>query len=338
MKKIIFLALLMLYGVLASSQEVKPTYYNFLYRVEDEDTFASILKLYVKDDSVINKTTPLVLKNIKSNPQVKDWTNLVPGTLISIYIPEDMMDMSKYQDKQEIVYTKNEETKKNILAKISPPSGFKGSLFYMASWGDFSQSSQGTTVDYKQNSLVTLGLQGNYFPKDSLYSYSSSIYFSSFTAADTTLPPNSVKLPAEIGFNLYGDYLWKKPRVSFQAGLDYEKFSAFNIEGITNDQRIYLDRISVVYLTAGVSHVFYILEKPFFIKASLSKSLSSTTTTEYSASTNKESLTGMKALFYLNYKFTDKIFLHSMLKVHRMTGPSELSSTRLGVGVGYILF
>lgn len=338
MKKVFFLTLLIIYSAVASAQDVKPTYYNFLYKVDDDDTFASILRLYVKDDAVINKTTPLVLKNIKNNPQVKDWTKLIPGMLISVYIPEDMMDMSKYQSKQAIVNTKNEETKKVIMAKISPPSGFKGSVFYMASWGDFSQSSDGTTVNYKQNSLITLGLQGNYFPKESLYSFSSSVYFSSFTAAETTLPPKSVKLPAEIGFNLYGDYLWKKPRISWQAGIDYEKFSAFNIEGIYNDQQIYLDRISVIYATVGVSHVFYILEKPFFIKASLSKSVSSTSTTDYTASTNKESLTGTKALFYLNYKFTDKFFLHTMLKVHTMSGPSDLSSTRLGVGVGYILF
>lgn len=319
------------------SQEERPVYFNFLYKVEEEDTFASILRSYVKDDAIINKTTPLVKKNIKNNPQVKDWSKLVPGTLISIYIPEVMMDMQKYQSKQAVVYTKNEEVKKVILAKIGPPEGFKGSLFYMASWGDFSQSSDGTTVEYKQNSLVTLGLQGNYFPKNSLYSYSSSIYFSTFSAADTQLPPMKVELPPEIGINFYADYLWKKARISLHGGLDYEKFSAFNITGIFNDQKIYLDRVSVVYATLGLSHVFYILEKPFFIKSSFSKSVSSTTTSDYTASA-PESLTGMKALFYLNYKFTDKFFLHSMIKFHKMSGPSELSSTRVGVGVGYIIF
>lgn len=319
------------------TQEERLVYFNFLYKVEEQDTFASILREYVKDDAIINKSTPLVKKNINNNPQVKDWSKLVPGTLISIYIPEVMMDMQKYLSKQAVVYTKNEEVKKVILAKIGPPEGFKGSLFYMASWGDFSQSSNGTTVEYKQNSLVTLGLQGNYFPKNSLYSYSSSIYFSTFSAADTQLPPMKVELQPEIGVNFYADYLWKKPRISLHGGLDYEKFSAFNITGIFNDQKIYLDRISVVYATLGLSHVFYILEKPFFIKSSFSKSISSTTTSEYTASA-PESLTGMKALFYLNYKFTDKFFLHSMIKFHKMSGPSELTSTRLGVGVGYILF
>lgn len=338
MKIVYLLVLLILSSLTFAQDEIKPTYMNFLYRVEQGDTFASILKLYVKDDSVINKTTPLVQKNMSFNPHVSDWNQLTPGTLISIYIPEEMMDMNKYRSKQAVVYSKNEEVKKVIMAKIGPPEGFKGSLFYMASWGNFSQTAEGTTVDYKQNSLVTLGIQGNYFPKNSLYSFSASTYFSTFSAAETILPPFSVKLPAELGMNFYGDYLWKKPRISWHGGLDYEKFSAFNIEGIFNDQRIYLDRISVVYLTAGVSHVFNILEKPIYIKASFSKSVTSTTTSDYSSRTKLESYSGSKMLFYLNYKFTDKLFLHTLLKIHTMAGPSELTSTRLGVGVGYILF
>lgn len=338
MKIVCLLVLLILSSITFAQETVKPTYMNFLYRVEEGDTFASILRMYVKDDSIINKTTPLVQKNIRFNPQVKDWSQLTPGTLISIYIPEDMMDMRNYKAKQTVVNTKNEEVKKIILAKIGPPEGFKGSLFYMASWGNFTQSSESTIIEYNQNSLVTLGLQGNYFPKNSLYSFSASTYFSSFTAAETIFSPYSVKLPAELGMNFYSEYLWKKPRISWHAGLDYEKFSAFNIEGISNDQQIYLDRISVIYLTAGISHVFNILEKPIYIKASLSKSVSSTTTSEYTGATNPKSLNGTKMLFYLNYKFTDKLFLHSLLKIHSMTGPSDLTSTRLGVGVGYILF
>ncbi len=321
-----------------AQNEVKVTYMNFLYKVEKGDTFPSILKMYVKDDSVINKNTPLVGKTMGLNPHVTDWTQLIPGTLISIYISEDMMDMEKYLSMQMAINTKNEEFKKIIMNKIAPPEGFKGSLFYMASLGTFTQTADGTSVEYKQNSLVTLGLQGNYFPKNSLYSFSSSLYFSTFTAAESSIPPLEVMLPPEIGGNIYGEYLWRKPRITFYGGIDYEKFSAFNIEGIFDDQRIYLDRITAVYLTAGISHAFKILEKPLFFKASISQSASSSTVSEYSRITHVEPYTGSKLLFYLNYKFNDKLFLHTLLKIHTMSGPSELSSTRLGVGVGYILF
>ena len=342
--KVICLLVMILTSFVAKAQvEDKKTYMNFLYKVEPGDTYASILKLYVKDNSIINKNSPLVEKTMSLNPHVSDWNILSPGTLISIYINEDIMDMDKYKSKQPIASTKVEEVKKIIPIKapppkVVPPEGFKGSLFYMASLGDFTQSADGTSVSYKQNSLLTLGIQGNYFPKNSLYSFSSSAYFSSFSSAETTIPPLDVQLPAEIGLNFYVDYLWKKPRINFYGGVDYEKFSAFNIEGIFDDQKIYLDRITLVYLTAGMSHSFNVLGKPIIAKFSLSQSVSSTTVSEYPAITNLESLSGTKLLFYLNYKFNDKLFMHTLLKVHTMSGPSELSSIRLGVGVGYILF
>lgn len=112
--KIVCLLGTLIFSSLSFAQEevVKPTYMNFLYRVEQGDTFASILRMYVKDDSIINKSTPLVQKTMSFNPHISDWTQLSAGSLISIYIPEDMMDMSKYKSKQAVVITKNEEVKK----------------------------------------------------------------------------------------------------------------------------------------------------------------------------------------------------------------------------------
>ena len=43
-------------------------------------------------------------------------------------------------------------------------------------------------------------------------------------------------------------------------------------------------------------------------------------------------------MLYVNYKFNEQIYFHSLLKYHAMTGPSDLTTLRVGVGVGYILF
>jgi hypothetical protein len=327
----------------ARAVEVAPkeTYYSFLYSIEKDDTFASVLRLFVKDDAVINKKTPLVGKIITNNPNVKDWTKLPAGEIITLYIPGNLIDGAKYTKIFKARRLKLEEAKKQIEEKTAAPHGIKGSVFYMASVGDFSQtSSQGTDVSYNQNSYGTFGFQGNYYPKNSLYSFASSIYVSAFTPADTLLPPNSVTLPPEIGVNAYGEYLWKKNSIIFHGGVDYEKFSAFNMLGIEEQQRIYLDRLSVIYLTAGISHVFTVYQLPLFTRFSISQSISTQTTSDYKSviAVESESLSGMKALFYLNYKFTDKLFFHSMLKYHKMSGPSDLTSIRLGLGVGYILF
>ena len=338
MKRIIYFSLFFLISFNSYSQ-VGKTYYNFLYKVEEEDTFASILRQFVKDDAVIYKNTPLVGKIMKNNPLIKDWANLKPGAILTLYISDDLIDMDKYNKSSIQKRGKNQELKKIIIAKNSELEGVKGSIYYMASLGDFTQiSATGTKINYIQNSLATLGLQGNYFPRGSLYSYSSGLYYSKFSAVKTALPPNTIDLPPEIGVNFYGEYLWKKTNITFHTGLDYEKFSTFNINGIEEDERIYLDRLSVIYLTAGASYVLNVFNLPLYSKVSLSKSVSSNTTSEYNSTVKPDSLTGSKVLFYLNYKITDKIFLHSMFKLHKMSGPSELSSTRIGIGVGYILF
>lgn len=339
------MALLMI-GFQVSAQEAEKkagpeTYYAFLYNIETEDTFASILRMFVKDDVIINKKTPLVDKIMFNNPHVKDWNVLPNAEIITLFIPPSYLDTEKYKK----VFTerrgKIEAAKKLIEEKTSSPEGLRGSLFYMASLGDFTQTSPaGTKVTYNQNSYGTLGLQGNYYLKDSLYSFASSIYVSAFTPADTILPPKNVTLPVEIGLNAYGEYLWKQPLITIHGGLDYEKFSSFNMDGVEEQQKIFLDRVSVIYLTAGLSHVFNVFNLPLFTRFSISQSVSSQSTLGYisSTATKKESLSGQKALFYLNYKFTDKFFFHSMFKFHKMSGPSELSSYRLGLGVGYILF
>lgn len=326
----------------ASTPQVPSIYFTFLYSIEQDDTFASILRLFVKDDAIINKSTPLVQKITKNNPQIKDWGKLPSGEIISLYIPQDLIDAEKYKKVFKERRLKALAAKKAIEEKTGAPKGFKGSIFYMASIGDFSQTSTlGTNISYNQNSYGTFGFQGNYYLKDSLYSFASSIYVSAFTPADTLLPPKTVTLPVEIGINAYGEYLWKKHSIIFHGGLDYEKFSAFNLIGVEEEQKIYLDRLSVIYLTAGVSHVFTVFSLPLFTRVSISQSVISQTTSDYVSQVGTpaaKSLTGQKALFYLNYKFTDKLFFHSMLKYHRMSGPSDLSSVRLGLGVGYILF
>jgi hypothetical protein len=351
MKKILLLTFILFFGIRVNAETEAPSetqketqkepYYAFLYSIEPDDSFASVLRLFVKDDMIINKRTPLVNKIMKNNSHIKDWNTLPSGQIITLFIPPSVLDTAKYKKVFTDRRMKIEAAKKVMEEMTSTTEGLKGSAFYMASVGDFKQSSPlGTNVTYNQNSYGTFGFQGNYYPKNSLYSFASSLYVSVFTPADTILPPNNVTLPPEIGFNAYGEYLWKPHAITFHGGFDYEKFSSFNLIGIEEQQRIYLDRLSVIYLTAGLSHVFKIFNVPLFTKFSISKSITSTTTSDYTSTlvAKPESLSGVKALFYLNYKFTDKLFFHSMFKYHKMSGPSELSSMRLGVGIGYILF
>lgn len=320
-------------------------YYSFLYKVEEGDTFSLILKKFVKEFSIINAKTPLVKKTMKNNPKIKKWDNLQPGTIIEMYISDDFMDLEKYRPYEQTLIKRiaEEEEKKRTPTY---PVGLKGSVFYMASLGMFTQKADNVAeINFKQNSPASIGGSFTYYPKDKLYSIAYSLYLSHLLASANTLTSDTVSIPPEIGGTLYGEYRWQKYSMTLYSGLDYESFSVFNLRGLQNDRKIYVDGVTALYLTAGVAKQFTMFNKQWFMKASLSKSMSTTyknnapvSSIDASDHVDDGKYDGMKFMFYLNYKFNNKLYLHSLFKYHTMSGPSDLSTLRIGVGFGYILF
>jgi hypothetical protein len=163
--------------------------------------------------------------------------------------------------------------------------------------------------------------------------------------ATNTLNTNKVSIPPEIGANFYGEYRWEKRSITFYSGIDFENFSTFNMQGIEYDNQLYVDRVGVTYFTAGMMNSFLLFNKQFFTKISAARSIISSYTNNAPQATidalgqgDSGHYTGYRFLFYLNYKFSDQLYFHSIFKYHTMTGPSDLSTIRIGVGLGYILF
>lgn len=319
-------------------------YYKFMYKIEPGDTFSYILKKFVKDLSIINAKTPLVSKIKANNPQIKNWYNLPPNTVIELYISPDFMDFEKYRPYAANTLKKIAEEEKSKKGQ-SYPAGLKGSIFYMGSLGTFTQKSSDTEVNFKQNSPLSLGTSFTYYPKDKLYSYSASLYASYILASANSLTSDKVSIPPEIGGNLYGEYRFLKNNITLYAGPDYESFSTFNLNALQTVNKVYVDRVGATYFTLGIAKSISVFNKQFFTKLSASRSL----VTFYQNNAPQSSIdstlpsdagtySGYRFLFYLNYKLNDKIYLHSLLKYHTMTGPSQLSTTRIGLGFGYILF
>ncbi len=321
-------------------------YYRFKYKVEQGDTFAIILKRFALDYSIINAKTPLVKKILKYNPQVKNWAKLDPNTVIELFMTKDVMDLKKFEPYYQENLRKAEEALAAKEVKPAYPVGFKSSAFYMTSIGMFTQDAPDIAkINFKQNSPATLGLSLSYYPKDSLYSLSSSLYYSNLTASANNLTSEEVKVPAEIGMNVYGEYRWQKYNLILYGGPDIEKFSVFNLAGLRTDSTVYVDGVNVSYLTVGVAKAFTLFKSQFFTKFSISKSLVSSYTTSAPLSAtqgsdfvDKGDYSGARLLFYISYKLNDKIYLHSLFKYHTMSGPSNLLTLRVGFGLGYIFF
>ena len=231
-------------------------FYSLDYVVAQGDDFAGIIKKFVKPDAIINSKTPMIHKIRKDNPQILNWRSLKPGEKFKMFVSADVIDMKKFKTYKlaKANALKTEKLKKLKAAKEKKrlalrPSGLKSSIFYMASSGDFTQSSASTGVDinFSQNSPYTFGLSGLYFPEGKPYSYSASVYYSNLSASVSNLS-QEVDVPAELGLNIYMQYNVYKYKFQYYGGIDYESFSTFNTGLLSNGNDIKIDENKVLYL------------------------------------------------------------------------------------------
>jgi hypothetical protein len=328
--------------ILISGNLFSAQLYLFPYTVEKDDTFATIIEKFVLPNSIVNAKTPFVKEIRNRNPQVKDWRDLVPGTVIQLAISGDFIEKNKLETYKNETIKKNKEIAEK-KEKLNSFTGLKGSAFYMYSVGNFTQSQDATgDIKFNQNSPISLGGALSYYPTDSNFSLSSSGYYSYLLTSGNTLTSDQVSIPPEIGGSIYGEYLLKKYSFTPYSGLDYEHFSVFNFNGLHRDGKVYVDGVALTYLTIGVSKSFTLLDRKFFTKFSIAKSIVSIYENNDpqagSSSATLDKYSGVRLLFYLNTKISDRFFIHSLVKYHQLTGPSDVSSMRIGFGVGYILF
>ncbi|MCM2351140.1 MAG: hypothetical protein NDI69_14060 [Bacteriovoracaceae bacterium] len=336
-------ALLMFLFTIPGFTQEHTKVYKIHYMVEPQDTLAKIYMRFVYPNSIITKNTPMNQMTFKRNPQVEDWNKLTTGTEIDLYIAYEYLDMNKYQAYLDKLKADLERIKAlNETENSAPgftPQGLKASLFYMASYGKFTQKDpERAEVDFYQNSPITLGASFSYYPKDSNWSYASSGYVSYLMASANNLDDSNVSVAPELGVTLYPEYRFNQYNFTGYFGLDFERFSTFNMGGIQEDRKIILDENTVLYATVGFSKLVHVFGSPFFTKFSFSHSLSSQISTNPDGIDEGGNYTGYKFLWYVNKKFNDKIYLHTLFKYHTMDGPSELQTLRLGVGLGYILY
>lgn len=346
MIKIYIFTFLFLLSSMAHAQDNKKyKFFKIKYISEPNDNIARIFKKFVFPDSIINRNTPMTQKTIIANPQIKNWEAVPPGSKLTLYIQAEFMDMSRYKEYvaqlkkglQEVKKKKEEEQETENAKGL--PEGLKASLFYMASYGKFSQSNpQYADVTFMQNSPVTLGASFSFYPKKSDWSFAWSTYFSYLLAAGNNLDSSNVTVPPEIGATAYSEYRFKNYNFTGYFGLDYEQFSTFNMGGIQRQRKILLDQNTALYFTVGVSKLVHVFGSPFFTKLSFSKSVMTSLDPNADGIISDGAYDGFKFLWYVNKKFSQKLYLHTLFKYHSMDGPSKLSTLRLGVGFGYILF
>jgi len=220
---------------------------------------------------------------------------------------------------------------------INPSSSKHNSLsligFYSISAGSYAEKLNGSDVAIKssQNSPATFELMGNYTPRTSGYMYSSGLYISKLSAG---LSNNSteVNVPYEIGFNFYINRALSN--FTLYGGMDYEKFSSFYIDELSRDFALKSYEHTLTYGTLGISKLFSVWSGQFLFKGSISQSLISS----ISGAETVTALKGQKYILFLNYLYSKYFSVNVFVKQHILSGASELSITRYGLGLGYRFF
>ncbi len=313
--------------------ELKNKYYRIPYTIKNGDTFSGIIKKFVKLNSLIDGNTQMVQKTIKNNPNIASWDNLKAGEDIFLYVSPVYIDKSKIS-----FYLDNLKKKPFKMAKFQAKidKRFNSSLFYMASYGQFTQQNATLgSINFIEASPISMGGSISYFPKKSLLGVSGSAYYSYLLPPSSNISTTKVDIPGEVGFNVYGEYDLVDYNFNIYGGVDYERFTTFDLETTQVENRIALNENSIFYATVGITNVFNYFNKTFLTKVSLSRSVSSTISTQ--ATTSPAPYEGMKYLFYVNTKLTKKVFAHSLLKIHQMNASDDLTTVRFGVGIGYSL-
>ncbi len=352
-----FKQLFLLLGICFLAQNSYSIEFSYeTYMVKDRETLDSIGKKFLQKYKVkYGERIEEFKTDLKTwNRHVKNWNRLPEGTRIYIenpypvfvsgsdYAPSliDPIEASGKNKQYRVADFFEESTVTSDLDESTTPPLSKRifiSGFYTASSGAFKETipdGRGE-ITFKQNSPYSIGLATGYLFTDMTHSLNGSAYWSSLRASslngDTVSQSNSLSVPSEIGFNLYYQYLIKNINTGLYAGFDKEKFTTFNTSLLLDGEDLATVENNLTYATLGISKTFYIGEQKFLTKLSYAKTIAS----ESSLNSANSNFKGSRALLFLSMRGAYNLSYHLLYKRHMLTGPTELTIDRIGIGFGY---
>ncbi len=276
---------------------------------------------------------------VKWNPHVTNWQDIPLFSKLYIEYPYPVYVSHPYApkieyDKDSLVLNGDAET---------PVGENRFTLFSMitTSAGNFEEklNTQEGSIKSTQNSPFSVGLGTTVFLDKTNKMISSSFYWSSLkpsslNGANVNSTQTELTLKAEYGFNLYYQQLLPTSEISVYGGVDYEQFSTFNTPEYVNGDELAFNQNKVTYATLGAGKTFFINDQRLLVKASLSQSVNSKSS---SLLPNSE-FTGQRFLLYTSFKGVSRFTYHLLFKRHMLEGPTKLTVNRFGIGIGFVIF
>lgn len=251
------------------------------------------------------------------------------------------MIMEEEKKKKEIEWKKMEEPLPKDNFPKAPKSTIGFGLFYMASIGNLYDNSRDNTISSKteQNSPVTGGAFFHIKTKHDRW-ISGSFYYSTITETVATQIDEVTTPPPEYGGNLYYNFPFDYPGLSFYWGADYENFSTYNLNELQSGASLDVRTHTISYLTLGASKRLFWFDKNMLFKASISQVFTSSSNEDITITENYADYRGYKYMIYYSYFFENfkNMSLNLMYKSHYLNGTRKIQIDRYGIGLGLSLF
>lgn len=344
MKKLIYLLILTLNSMaLNFDVDALKTKGYQIYKIQAGETLTSISnKLHKQLNYKFQSLEDFKKFLVQWNPHLKKVSKLT-GQYIYINNPYPPQlsykwapDLSLSEDEAMAsvdfvnIYSGVNENKRTP-ASISDKTSWVRFIHASLSQGKFLDTIGSNKIDSQQNSPFTIGAGFVYLMEEyKNYSIASSIYYSNLQTnnindASNTVTNKNLKLPAEVGVNVYLQKNLRSLISNVYGGIDYEEFNTLNFDQIIegNSQELSSQRQKFTYLTAGLGLSFN------FIKASTMKFSAS------QALATSTDLSGSKFMIYFNQKLSNNFWYHLLYKQHLLTeNDRDVSISRYGIGVG----
>lgn len=332
----LFLFILYPFTNLADTPKIRT---GFLY-INEGMSLENALYYQARLPKKLIKSKGFISKVLKYNPQLSLQKDVTIGDVVYLEIP--------YQTTL-VAFNKKDQKQKRKVANISKstvklqdnnqfefdPRHSLGS-FFTTSYGSFTEKFGESVAKTEQNSPYTFGLSYG-FTQDEHYSYSASLYVSNLVATSFEGTSETTDIPYEYGLTGYVNlHDYKLANWVPYGGLDFESFSTFNLDERDLGEELDTREHQFLYITAGVSNLISVFNKKIFIKTSLSQSIYSQSSRN--SLVDGDTFSGVKGIFFAATSINNKWSAHFLLKQHLMEGPTDLSVTRYGVGLGYKLF
>lgn len=261
----------------------------------------------------------------KWNPKISDWNNPPQNQIIFVDFPYD----------NHVAGT----TWAPVLGLYEEPNTlnrkFSLGAFYASSFGNYKEITSEQIVNSGQNFPVTLGLEFNSTNDEKKHFILGSAYLAQSSkgkvTGNSTSTTTELSIPGEIGFNLYYQYYLKESLLGIYSGYDFEKINTFNTSEIVSGSPLVNVDNKIHYATIGLSQGFSLFDLKMNLKASLSKTIASTTS-------GSKSLEGVKYILFYTVKPEGRFSFNVFYKHHELKGPTQLSIDRIGMSVGVLVF